>query len=97
MIYKEVLLNDFIDAFKKAKRDQYTYDGYKALYEYFEEYSESTGQNVELDVIAICCEYVEYKDLKQIQDDYPSINSIEDLEDHTQVIEFDTGLIIAEF
>jgi hypothetical protein len=29
------------------------------LYDYLEEYSDSTGEPIELDVIALCCEYTE--------------------------------------
>jgi hypothetical protein len=50
----------FVDAFRAYDR----YDrgfGYQALtviFEYLEELEESTGQELELDVVAICCDYV---------------------------------------
>ena len=38
-----------------------------------------------------------YKDLNEIKENYTNIKSMNDLHDHTQVIEFDGGVIIAEF
>ena len=55
-----VSLYDFERAFADYNRkDQFTYEGLRLLFEYFEEYEENTGEDVELDVIAICCEYNE--------------------------------------
>jgi hypothetical protein len=51
---------DFERAFADADRkENFSYEGLGLLFDYFEEYEESTGQEIELDVIAICCEYVE--------------------------------------
>ena len=50
----------FERAFADADRkENFSYEGLKALFEYFEQYEESTGEEIELDVIAICCEYAE--------------------------------------
>jgi hypothetical protein len=55
---------------------------------------------IELDVIALCCEFVEYDSLEDFhseydKDDYPTL---EVLRDHTQVIEIDNeSFIIAAF
>jgi hypothetical protein len=50
----------FTQAFKQAGRgEQFSYAALGALFDYFEEYEESTGEQIELDVIAICCEYTE--------------------------------------
>ena len=51
---------DFHDAFKRMGRgDQFSYAGLTALWEYLEEYEESTGEELELDVIALCCDFSE--------------------------------------
>lgn len=51
---------DFCDAFRNMDRDtQFTYDGKRVLFDWLEEYEASTGEEVELDVIALCCEYSE--------------------------------------
>ena len=47
---------DFRDAFQKMGRaDQFSYEGLGILFEFFEE----LGEDMELDVIAICCKYEE--------------------------------------
>ena len=79
----------FIEAFKKMNRaDQFSYKGLKCLYEYLEELESYTGEEIKLDVIAICCEYTEYKSLEDIQQDYSDIDidNIYDLYDYTTVI-----------
>lgn len=55
-----VYFSDFTAAFHRADRgNQFTHDGLRVLFEYIEEYEESCGEEVELDVIALCCEYSE--------------------------------------
>ena len=50
----------FREAFRLAGRsDQFSYEGLEVLFDYLDELSEDTGQPVELDVIALCCEYYE--------------------------------------
>ena len=52
-----VYLSSFRDAFIKAgRKDQFSYEGLGLLFDYFEQYEDDTGVEVELDVIAICCE-----------------------------------------
>lgn len=55
---QSVNFSAFIDAFHAYKRyDQFGYKALKILFEYLEEYEESTGEEIELDVIALCCDY----------------------------------------
>ena len=62
---------DFVDAFNKMGRgEQFSYEGLIALYDYLEMLEEGIDQQIELDVIAICCKYSEYDNLKQFKDDY---------------------------
>lgn len=50
--------SDFVDAFRAYDRyDQFGYQALMVIFEYLEEYEESTGEELELDVVAICCEY----------------------------------------
>ena len=89
----------FADAFNKIRPDNFTYRGLIALYNYFEQYEEDTGEQIELDVIAICCDYYEYEDLKYFQEDYSEdYESIEDIEQATTVIMIDdTSFIFQAF
>ena len=48
----------FCDAFHAYNRyDQFGYDALKVLFDYLEELEEDTGNEMELDVIALCCDY----------------------------------------
>ena len=82
-----------------GKGDQFSYEGLNALFDYLEELSEDTGANIELDVIALCCEFTEYEDLEEIKGVYfnTALDTLDDLHDHTQVIQFETGIIIQDF
>ena len=79
---------DFIDAFKKMGRgENFSYNGLIALYEYLEMLEDDTGQSIELDVIALCCEFTEYDNLEEFQADYgEDYETIEDIQNATSVI-----------
>ena len=51
--------SDFIDAFKALRPDNFSYQGLRVLFEMLTEYEEASDQELELDVIAICCDYNE--------------------------------------
>ena len=62
MIYQEINNSDFHTAFHRMDRgSQFSYEALDLLYDYFD----SIGEDIELDVIAICCEYSEmhYSDI----------------------------------
>ena len=82
-----------------GRGDQFSYEGLTALFDYLEELSEDMGANIELDVIALCCEFTEYADLEEIKGVYfkTALETLDDLHDHTQVIQFETGIIIQDF
>jgi hypothetical protein len=55
---QSVNFSAFVDAFHAFDRyDQFGYEALKVIFEYLEEYEDSTGAEIELDVIAICCDY----------------------------------------
>ena len=90
----------FADAFHKAGRgNQFSHEGLKALYDDLELYAESSGDPIELDVIALCCEYAEYESLKDFQEDYgEDYESISEIGQATTVIMIDdTSFIIQQF
>ena len=91
--------HDFINAFKEYNReDNFSYEGRRALFEFFEEYEELTREEIELDVIALCCDYTEYKDLDELKENYTDIESMEELEERTLVIMInDKSFIIKNF
>jgi hypothetical protein len=53
-------LYGFRDAFKRYGRgEQFSYEGLELIFDYIEEYEGSTGEQVELDPVGICCEWCE--------------------------------------
>lgn len=58
-IVQTVNLYQFREAFQSYKRENFSYEGLEVLFNYLEEYSDSTGEPVGLDVIALCCDYEE--------------------------------------
>ena len=96
---QSVNMYDFERAFKNFERDNFSYDGLKALFEYLEEYEEGTGEEVELDVIALCCEYAEYDSLSEYNDDdgtkYSEIDAIQN--DTTLIKIDDNSFIIQQY
>lgn len=67
-------------------KNKFSYEARKALYDYLLEYEDSTGEQLEFDPIALCCDYTEYKNLAELQTNYSNINSMEELQDRTIVI-----------
>lgn len=76
----------FSEAFARMDRkDQFSYEALELIYDYLTELEDSTGEELELDVIAICCDYTE--------DSYESIAELygieldsEDEEDQLQQV-----------
>jgi len=51
---------DFRNAFQSMDRgNQFSYEALTMLFDWLEQYEEDTGEQVELDVIALCCDYSE--------------------------------------
>lgn len=98
-MYQSVNSWDFSEAFRQAGReDNFSQAGLEVLFDYLEDYENSTGEQMELDVVAICCDFTEYENLKELQVDYPDIEDMDDLQDHTTVIMIDDeSFIIQQF
>lgn len=68
-MYIQINENDFIQAFDNYNRSEnFSIDARRALFDYLCELEESCNP-IELDVIAICCDYSEAT-FKEIADDY---------------------------
>jgi hypothetical protein len=53
-----------------GRKDQFTYHAYDALFDYYNELGDDTGQPIEFDVVAICCEWTEYDSLRELAEAY---------------------------
>ena len=98
--------NDFVQAFQDIRPENFSVQALQAMFDFFEELEEG-GEEMELDVIAICCEFSEY-DVEELEDSYSHMKddeeeelSIEEwaelLRDHTMVIELDESIVIQCF
>lgn len=63
------------DALKNDTCARWSYNGSLALAEYLEEYEESTGEELELDVCAIRCDFSEYASLQDWANEHFGENS----------------------
>lgn len=85
-MYTVVTLDSFRDAFYRAgRKEQFSYEGQEALFNHLQKLENDMGEEIELDVIAICCDYVE----STIDDALAGteMRSIEKLRESTEVIE----------
>lgn len=89
---------DFIKAFEDYGREtQFSRGALFAIFDYLEELEQDIGEDMELDVIGICCDYTEYESLEEFQEQCnDSYKSIEDIEDETTVIRLDDGGFIVQ-
>ena len=108
---KTVSFYDFCDSFSEDRKATFSYEGKRALFDYLEEYEEETGEKIELDIVALCCEYTEYESaLEAISEHHQGDAHIaqtaegaedlalERLQEMTQVIEVEGGgVIILDF
>ena len=61
---------DFERAFVDCgRKDQFSYEALGLLYDFIEEMEQGTGEEMELDVIALCCEFSE-EDWGDIAENY---------------------------
>lgn len=96
---KTVTFSEFCDSFSDTYKHNFSYAGKRALFDYFEQLEEDTGEQIELDPVALCCEYSEYENLRGLQASYSNIQSVEQLKEKTIVIpiEGSEGFIIQNF
>ena len=112
-MYTTINFSQFCDSFGEDRKNHFSYEGKKALFDYLEEYEEDTGEEIELDTIALCCEYTEYEtaiecakeyndflteeELKELGEEEAEEEALKYLNENTQVIEFEGGIIIQDF
>jgi len=96
-MYQTLSIYDFENAFNKAgRKDQFSYKAQSMLFDYLEQYEDDTGEKVELDVIALCCEYEESSvtdiaasydiDIEGLDNDDALETVMDYLNDNTQVV-----------
>ena len=88
----------FAEEFKRYGRgSQFTYEGLKALFDFLEQLEEDIGEEIELDVIALCCDYAEESwqdiaknysiDFENCEDDADKLQAVEEyLQENTMLV-----------
>jgi hypothetical protein len=108
---KTINQRDFNDAFLQMERnDNFSYEGKKALFEWLEFFEQDTGEQIELDVVSLCCDFTEYATALKAVENYSSFEidnelnekekekeALDFLENNTSVINFSEGIIIQNF
>lgn len=93
-MYQTVNFHDFQAAFSNMNRgENFSYEGLEALFQYLEFLEEDTGQQTELDVIALCCEYMEIEDDEESYKEYVGENA--EREDMV-IAQLPTGVLIQQ-
>ena len=82
----------FRDRFMRSDnyKNNFSYEGLHALFEYFEGYEDDTGEELEFDMVGICCDYTEYDSIKDFNADYSNYEdgyTLDDIREETVVIE----------
>jgi hypothetical protein len=81
-----VYLNEFRDYFNQIRPNNFSYEGLGILFEYLEQYEQDIGEELELDVIALCCDFSE-EDFTDIAKSYDiELDEEADEEDQMQAV-----------
>ena len=91
--------SQFRDAFiNMDRKETFSYEGQKALFEYLEQYEEDCDEEIELDVIALCCEYTEYSTIADFNADYNTeYGDYKDIDETIVIPVDDEAFIIQQF
>ncbi|MCH9712853.1 MAG: hypothetical protein K0U20_09540 [Proteobacteria bacterium] len=96
MIYRQLSTYEMINDLMDDDYASYTYDQAEALVNYYEELSEDI--DIEWDSVAIRCEWTTYDNIEEVKNNYSDLESLEQLEENTQVIVAeDNTLIVMDF
>jgi hypothetical protein len=94
-----VYFSEFCDYFKDIRPDNFSYQGLRVLFDYLEEIENSCGEESELDVIGLCCEFSE-ESWETIASDYSiEIDETENEDEQkVKVLDFlaDQGVLVGE-
>ena len=82
----------FRDRFMRSDnyKNNFSYDGLTALFEYIEEVEDDIGEEFEFDMVGICCDYTECDSLDDFTADYNTDDkayTLDDIREQTTVIE----------
>ena len=80
MAIKATLIKEeFVERFRQIRPDDFSRPALRALFDWYEELSDSTGEDIKFDAIAIRCEWAEYNSIEEVRADYDWAEDVEDL------------------
>jgi len=92
-MYIRVTESIFIDSFQAIRPDNFSYAGLQTLYEYF---TDMDSEEMELDVIGICCDFCQYTEEEALE--AYGVESMYELVQETIVLECsDDTVIVCNF
>jgi len=78
-----ITVHSFVDAFRAYGREsQFSYHALRALFEHLERVEDDTDTELELDPIALCCEWAEYPTALAAATDYGFIDGVDSKDEH---------------
>ena len=88
---------EFVDTIMRLRPNNFTRAGLFSLFEYLTQLEEDCGVEMEFDPIALCCEFTEWENLKEFQENYSTdFKTLEQIADDTQVIQIDDEAFISQ-
>ena len=64
-------------ACRMDRGDSFGYDGWLAIGDYLEQLSDDTGENIEVDIVGICCDYSMAESVDEFFNEYGKYSSID--------------------
>lgn len=101
--------NEFVRRFLAIRPEQFSSEALVALFDYLDEQERDLGEEQELDVIAICCDWTEYPSAIEAAEAYGWEDETEEgeerdskaeedalwfLRDETTVLELESGAVV---
>ena len=86
---------DFSRWFEQNRPNDFSRAGLRALFDYFEEFEEDTGQEWEFDGIALCCDFTEYDNLDEFKANY-TCEEYQDIEDWEGINDYTITIPVGE-
>ncbi len=97
-IYERLSTHEVARRLKADENAGWSYEGALALAEYLEQYVEDVNVPMELDIVALRCDFSEYESLEEFNKNYNKpYKDLDAVRDETTVIEIEgTGRFIAQ-
>jgi hypothetical protein len=92
-------VHDFLREWPESRRDQFSRAALEAIFGYLEELADDCGGQIEFDPIGICCDWTEFDDLAEFNEQYGTeLESWAEVAESTQVVELSgDGAVIVDY